>query len=97
MNNRKHTVLFQETSWRYGSKISPRAVYPCVHAGENLTWESFEQLDTYLDGELPEEAMRTVDAHVRSCRSCSADAIARLQMKRAIQLAGKRYTVWRSY
>jgi anti-sigma factor RsiW len=49
-------------------------------------------LDTYLDGEVPREEMRTFDAHVRSCPSCSADALTRLQMKRAIQVAGKRYT-----
>ena len=36
--------------------------------------------------------MRTFDAHVRSCPSCSSDALARVQMKRAIQAAGRRYT-----
>jgi anti-sigma factor RsiW len=51
-----------------------------------------EKLDTYLDGELPEEEMRTFDAHAQSCSSCAADALARLQMKRAIQVAGKRFT-----
>jgi anti-sigma factor RsiW len=50
------------------------------------------ELDTYLDGEVPEGEMRTFDAHVRSCPSCSADALARVQMKRAIHVAGKRYT-----
>src|ERR1700733_14402689 len=50
------------------------------------------KLDTYLDGELTEEEMRTFDAHVRTCSSCSADALARVQMKRAIQAAGKRFT-----
>jgi anti-sigma factor RsiW len=50
-----------------------------------------EKLDTYLDDELPEEEMRTFDAHVRSCPSCSADTLARVQMKRAIQVAGKRF------
>jgi anti-sigma factor RsiW len=49
-------------------------------------------LDTYLDGELSEEETRTFDAHVRSCPSCSADALARVQTKRAIQVAGKRFT-----
>jgi anti-sigma factor RsiW len=50
------------------------------------------KLDSYLDGEVPEQEMRTVDAHVRGCHSCSADALARVQMKRAIHVAGKRYT-----
>jgi anti-sigma factor RsiW len=50
------------------------------------------KLDIYLDGEVPEEEMRTFDAHVRTCPSCSADALARVQMKRTIQAAGRRYT-----
>jgi anti-sigma factor RsiW len=51
-----------------------------------------ERLDIYLDGELPPEEMRTFDAHVRNCSSCSADALSRVQFKRAIHLAGKRFT-----
>ncbi len=54
------------------------------------SWKA--KLDTYLDGQVPEQEMRTFDAHVRNCPSCSADALARLQMKRAIQAAGRRYT-----
>jgi anti-sigma factor RsiW len=48
-------------------------------------------LDVYLDGEAPEEEVRAFDAHVRSCTSCAADALARVQMKRSIQAAGKRF------
>jgi len=36
--------------------------------------------------------MRIFDAHVRSCHSCSADALTRVQMKRTIQSAGRRFT-----
>jgi anti-sigma factor RsiW len=54
------------------------------------SWKA--KLDTYLDGELREEEMRSFDAHVRSCPSCSADALAHVQMKRAVRAAGKRYT-----
>src|SRR6202050_3646516 len=54
------------------------------------SWKT--KLDTCLDGELPEEEMRSVEAHVRSCPSCSADALTRVQMKRTIHAAGKRYT-----
>jgi len=54
------------------------------------SWKA--KLDTYVDGELPEAEMRTFDAHVRSCPSCSTDALTRVQMKRAIQVAGKRFT-----
>ena len=51
-----------------------------------------EKLDTYLDGELPADEMRTFDAHVRNCPSCAADALTRVQMKLAIQSAGQRFT-----
>jgi anti-sigma factor RsiW len=50
------------------------------------------KLDTYLDGELSEGEMKTFDAHARSCPSCSADALTRVQMKRAIQATGKRFS-----
>ena len=36
--------------------------------------------------------MRSFDAHVRGCPSCSTDAITRVQMKRTIQGAGRRFT-----
>lgn len=50
------------------------------------------KLDTYLDGELSEEEMRNFDAHVRNCPSCSADSLARVQLKRTVQAAGKLFT-----
>ncbi len=49
------------------------------------------KLDTYLDGELPTEEMRAFDAHVRSCLSCSSEALARVQRKRSVMAAGKRF------
>jgi anti-sigma factor RsiW len=54
------------------------------------SWKS--KLDIYLDGELGEHETRTFDAHVRGCPLCSADALTRVQMKRAIQAAGKRFS-----
>jgi anti-sigma factor RsiW len=51
-----------------------------------------EKLDTYLDGELPAGEMSSLDAHVRSCPDCAANVLGRLQMKRAVQAAGKRFT-----
>jgi anti-sigma factor RsiW len=54
------------------------------------SWKT--QLDTYLDGELPSEEMHVFDTHVRICPSCAADALARVQMKRTVQAAGKRFT-----
>jgi anti-sigma factor RsiW len=50
------------------------------------------KLDTYLDGELPSEEMFAFDVHVHNCPSCSADALTRVQTKRTIQAAGKRFT-----
>src|ERR1700685_1461141 len=54
------------------------------------SWKT--KLDTCLDGELADEELGSVEAHVRSCPSCSADALTRVQMKRTIHAAGKRYT-----
>ena len=53
------------------------------------TWQT--QLDSYLDGELPSEQMRALDTHVRNCASCATDILARVQIKRAVQVAGRRY------
>jgi anti-sigma factor RsiW len=53
------------------------------------SWKT--KLDTYLDGELPSEEMHAFDAHVHSCPTCAADALARVQMKRSIQAAGRRF------
>jgi anti-sigma factor RsiW len=53
-------------------------------------WSS--KLDTYLDGELSANEMRDLDAHLRSCPSCTADVLGRVQIKRAVHSAGKRYT-----
>lgn len=54
------------------------------------SWKA--KLDTYLDGEFPSEEMSALDAHVHSCPSCAADALTRLQLKRSVQAAGKRFT-----
>jgi anti-sigma factor RsiW len=54
------------------------------------SWKA--KLDTYLDGELPEVETRDFDAHVRGCPSCAAEALGRVQMKRALQATGKRFT-----
>lgn len=49
------------------------------------------KLDTYLDGELPADQMRALDAHLRGCAECAAVVLNRVQLKREIQAAGKRY------
>jgi anti-sigma factor RsiW len=54
------------------------------------SWKT--QLDTYLDGELPSEQMHDFDDHVHNCSTCAPHALARVQMKRSVQAAGKRFT-----
>jgi anti-sigma factor RsiW len=53
------------------------------------SWKT--KLDVYLDGEMPSEETRALDIHVHSCPSCAADVLGRVQMKRSIQAAGKRF------
>jgi anti-sigma factor RsiW len=50
------------------------------------------KLATYLDGELSGEEMKAVAAHVKGCTSCAADVLDQVQLKRAVQSAGKRYS-----
>ncbi len=57
-----------------------------------MTCETWEQkLDAYLDAELPEAEAREIDAHLRSCASCSSQALVRSELKRTIHLAGKKF------
>jgi anti-sigma factor RsiW len=48
-------------------------------------------LDRYLDTELPDPAAAEMEAHLRGCPSCAADALSRLQLKRATRAAGQRF------
>jgi anti-sigma factor RsiW len=50
------------------------------------------KLDTYLDGELSAADSAALEAHLRGCPACAAQVLSRVQMKRAIKVAGKRYT-----
>ena len=51
-----------------------------------------EKLGSYLDGELPDSEGRAFDAHARTCPACASDALARLQLKRNVQVAGRQFT-----
>ena len=50
-----------------------------------------EKLDAYFDGELPADEARALDEHVRQCPACTAESLRRLQLKRAVQAAGRRF------
>jgi anti-sigma factor RsiW len=50
-----------------------------------------EKLDLYLDGELPPDEERALREHLRECPACAADALDRMQMKRAVHAAGVRF------
>ena len=49
------------------------------------------KIETYVDGELAPEEMKALDNHVRACSACAADALAQVQMKRMIHVAGQRF------
>jgi len=54
------------------------------------SWKA--NVGAYLDGELSERETRSFGAHARSCASCSGNVLASIQAKRAIQIAGRRFT-----
>jgi len=50
-----------------------------------------EKLDAYVDGELPPSEARALAQHSKECLDCASELLQRVQMKRAVALAGKRY------
>jgi anti-sigma factor RsiW len=50
------------------------------------------KLDAYLDGELDATQMKELDGHLRACSECTAEALRRVQWKRAIHSAGLAFT-----
>jgi anti-sigma factor RsiW len=51
-----------------------------------------EQLDAYLDGELPPAEARALGEHLRGCPACATESLSRVQQKRVLQAAGQRFT-----
>ena len=52
-------------------------------------WQS--KIPAYVDTELSEQEMRAMDAHVRECSGCAAEALRQMRLKHETKLAGRRY------
>ena len=50
-----------------------------------------EKLDVYLDGESNEADTRALENHLRECAQCTAQVLSKVQLKRAMQSAGRRF------
>jgi anti-sigma factor RsiW len=50
------------------------------------------KIEAYADAELSADEMRAMGDHLHGCASCTADLLGRVQLKRAIQTAGKRFS-----
>jgi anti-sigma factor RsiW len=50
-----------------------------------------QKLDAYVDGELSASEVSELVTHLRQCAGCAAQALERVQMKRSVAMAGKRY------
>jgi anti-sigma factor RsiW len=49
------------------------------------------QIERYLDGELAPSDARSFSDHLRGCADCAADALARMQLKKSVAIAGNHY------
>ena len=54
-----------------------------------MTCDWVPKLDLYVDGELSGGELTEVEAHLRTCSTCAADGLSRLQLKRMTQAAGR--------
>lgn len=57
-----------------------------------MSCEWSAKLDRYLDSELAGGELTEMEAHLRACPACASDALNRVQLKRAVQGAGQRFT-----
>jgi anti-sigma factor RsiW len=56
-----------------------------------MSCEWHANLDRYLDDELPGPVAADMEAHLRGCASCAAEALSRLQLKRTTQAVGRQF------
>jgi anti-sigma factor RsiW len=50
------------------------------------------KIETYADAELSPGEMRAMGDHLRACASCTSDLLGRVQLKRAVKVAGTRFS-----
>lgn len=50
------------------------------------------KLDAYIDAELSADEMNALERHLRTCASCAAESLSRMQLKRITHIAGKKFT-----
>jgi anti-sigma factor RsiW len=53
-------------------------------------WQA--KLDAYVDGETPGQELTTMEQHLGTCHNCAADALSRMQLKRATRAGAMRFT-----
>jgi anti-sigma factor RsiW len=53
------------------------------------SWET--KIDAYVDSELPPEQMEAMQSHLRGCPACTSQMAERMQLKRAIAVAGRQF------
>jgi anti-sigma factor RsiW len=58
-----------------------------------MTFDPWQgKLDAYVDGDASQENLPGLEAHLRTCPSCAAEALDRLRIKRMTQAAAARYS-----
>ncbi|HZD95013.1 MAG TPA: zf-HC2 domain-containing protein, partial [Candidatus Sulfotelmatobacter sp.] len=56
----------------------------------NCEWQ--EKSNMYVDGELDQAAQQAFAAHLQSCPACSSTVLEQQELKKAVRLAGRRYS-----
>lgn len=54
------------------------------------SWQT--KLDQYVDAELTGEQAAELEAHLRQCQACAADALGRMRLKQTTHAAGRAFT-----